>query len=304
VGFGACGGNTSCTLLSDDAGMASSFVTALNAGTATITAKLAPGSYTSPKSTQTTIFGSPSTLAIGLTPSLAWIAAGVTLDLPLIARVLSSGSPTSGQTVNYQLMKGSGTLSTPSAVTDVNGNATVTLHLAALSGDVLVSACVAPNNAPCQNLAITAVPAAAQQLQAVSGTAQNVTAGQTFQNVVVRVTDNASPAHPVAGASVVFRSAVERVPGNAPAVWFGDTAVRQPSTPVILSSSQIIVVSDGNGLANLQPSTGGFTGPVVIVGSALAGTASVPFQLQSFPVPASGSVQKTGGNLQRLRPTQ
>jgi hypothetical protein len=163
---------------------------------------------------------------------------------------------------------------------------------------------VAPNNAPCQNLTITAVPAAAQQVQAVSGTTQNVTAGQAFQAVVVRVTDNASPAHAVAGAGVVFRAAMERVPVNAPALWFGDTATHQPATPVILTSSQTAMVSDGSGLASLQPSAGASSGPVVIVGSALAGTASVPFQLQSFPVPAASSVQKAGGNLQRLRPTQ
>jgi hypothetical protein len=64
-----------------------------------------------------------------------------------------------GSTVNYQVVKGSGPLSSASPASDPNGFANTTLHLAALGGDVQVSACVAPGNKPCQIFSVTAVPA-------------------------------------------------------------------------------------------------------------------------------------------------
>ena len=45
----ACAGATSCTMLSNDSGEASTYVTPLSSGTLTVTATLAPASYASPK---------------------------------------------------------------------------------------------------------------------------------------------------------------------------------------------------------------------------------------------------------------
>ena len=167
------------------------------------------------------------------------------------------------------------------AAADNNGYASTTLSLTTLAGDVQVSACVAPVNAPCVIFNGTAVPSSGLQLQAVTGTAQVAAAGQSLHPVVVRVTDLSTPANPVAGANVVFQSTVERSgEGSSPGITGGDTTITPSPTPVILSSSQTLVPSDANGLASFQPSSGGFEGALQIVGTATAGSRQVPFTLQ------------------------
>jgi hypothetical protein len=46
--------------------------------------------------------------------------------------------------------------------------------------------------------------------------------------------------------------------------------------------SQAFVTSDANGLASIQPATGGFLGALAILGTVTAGPGSLPFQLQSL----------------------
>src|SRR5205823_1038212 len=100
---------------------------------------------------------------------------------------------------------------------------------------------------------------------------QIVQSGQIFQPAIVRVVDSSSPPHPVLGANVLFQSYVGRMPGNEPVVWTPDTAITQPRMPVILASSRATVVSDVNGLSPFPLSTGGFSGDLAVIGSALAG---------------------------------
>ncbi len=107
----ACGGAASCTILTDDSGHASTRVTVLQAAVINISALLAPASYNTPKSVQATILGTTSALDISLLSSFAWIAQGATVDIALAARLLSNGLPVAATQVNYQVVKGSGTLS-------------------------------------------------------------------------------------------------------------------------------------------------------------------------------------------------
>jgi hypothetical protein len=122
----ACGGAASCTILTDDSGHASTRVTVLQAAVINISALLAPASYNTPKSVQTTILGTASSLDISLLSSFAWIAQGATVDIALAARLLSNGLPLAATQVNYQVVKGSGTLSSASSTSDVNGFAGTT----------------------------------------------------------------------------------------------------------------------------------------------------------------------------------
>ena len=204
------------------------------------------------------------------------------MDIALAARVLSSGAPVPGSTVNFQVVKGSGTLGAASAASDANGFASSTLHLAAIAGDVQVSACVAPANLPCQIFSATAVPAAMLQLQPVGGGVQVIPAGQSFQPVVVRATDSAMPAHPVLGANVTFQVVVSRPVTAPPPVSIGGIVVTKNPAPVIVSSSQVSVLSDGSGLSTLQPAPGATRGELVVQGTAAAGTSLLPFELQSL----------------------
>jgi hypothetical protein len=282
VAFSACGGGPSCTILTDQSGQAATGLTVLTNGGITITALLAPASYANPQQVQTTIVGRSTALDISLSPAFAFVAQGSTLNLPITARVLSNGAPLSGRAVNYSVMKGSGTFSSATVITDVNGYSTSNLQVLTVGGDVEVSACVAPGNSPCQIWNATAVPSSALQRQPVSGTTQVLGVGTGFAPVTVRVTDQATPPDPVLGASVFFQSVVGRSPDDQPILWIAQSGISQPTVPVILAQSQLTLTSDVNGLASVQPTAGGIRGPVVILGAASAGPATINFQLQSL----------------------
>ena len=118
AGFSACANATTCTVVSDDNGEVSTRVTALTAGTMTITAQLAPASYSPAKQIQTTLFASNSSVDISLSSPSVWIAQGATVDVALSAKVLASGVGSSGRTVNYSITQGTGTLSSTTATTN------------------------------------------------------------------------------------------------------------------------------------------------------------------------------------------
>src|SRR4029077_3960388 len=172
--------------------------------------------------------------------------------------------------LDYQVVKGSGTLSAASPLSDANGFANSTLHIAALGGDVQVSACLAPGNKPCQIFSATAVPASALRLQPVGGSVQIHPVGQAFQPVTVRVVDSATPAHPVLGANVTFQAVVSRPVAGPPPVSIGGIVITRNPAPVIVSSSQLAILSDSAGLATFHPPVGGGPGAVLIQGTSAA----------------------------------
>jgi len=210
------------------------------------------------------------------------VAQGATVSVGLTTRVLSNGAPLSGQVVNFSLYHGSGTLNPASATTDKNGYASTSLQLSNFSAEVDGNACVGSNNNPCVGFHVFPVPSSALRLQAVAGDLQVITVGSAFQTVTVRVTDTSVPPNPVAGVGVIFQSLLGRTNNDAPIVSGGDTIITRNEMPIILGMSQASVTSDANGLASIQPSTGGFQGALAILGTVTAGSGSLPFQLQSL----------------------
>ncbi len=284
-----CGGTSSCATISDENGMASTWVTPAATGNAIITATLAPGVYNPAQSVSTALTATSSSLDIGVTTPFLWIAAGASVSTPLTARVVSLGVPKSGVTVNFAVMQGSGSLSTPSAITNSSGYASVTLTLSNFTAAVQVSVCVAPGNNPCQTIAGNAVAAAMLKLQAVAGGGQ-IVADVAFQPLIVRVTDASAPPNSVLGASVLFQSTLLRPMEDDLTQPSGDPSATPPGTPVILSMTEVSVQSDVNGLASFIPSIGSFTGALEFEIAVSAGTTgALQDQLKSFP---SG----TGGN--------
>ena len=281
-----CAGGVSCTMLTDQSGQASACATVLTPGAMTITVQLAPASYTSPQQVQTTLVGCEgcegSVFDVALVPQNESVGQGATVNLALIARVVSNGTPQSNQIVNFSLYRGSGTLNPDSATTNSNGYASTTLQLANFAAEVDGNACVGSNNNPCLGFHVFPVPSSGLLLQAVAGDIQLITIGSAFQPVVVRVTDTSVPANPVLGASVLFQSLLGRTTDNAPIVSGGDTNITTNPMPIILGMSQASVTSDANGLATMQPSTGGFQGALAILGNVTAGPESLPFELQSL----------------------
>jgi len=267
----ACNAASSCSVTTDQSGNASTWLTPAASGTAAITATLAPGVYAPAKSVGTTLYGIESSSDIGVLTPYVMVSQGASTSIPLTARVLSNGVAQSGATVDFTVVAGSGTLSAASALTNSTGYATVTVSLSPLVALVQVSACVAPANTSCAMFYANPVPLSQQNLQPVSGTGQ-VSAGQSFQPVVVRVIDSASPPNPVLGAPVVFQTTVMRPSGTPAGSGGGETNPINPAMPVILSVSQSTATSDINGLASVVPSPGTFNPPLAVSLTVTAGT--------------------------------
>jgi hypothetical protein len=290
----ACSGASSCSAVTDEGGIASTSVTPAATGVATITATLAPGVYNPSQSVSGTLSATTSSLDIGVTTPYLWVAQGATLSVPVTARVLSTGVPQSGMTVNFRIAQGTGSLSSATAVTGSTGYASVTLTLTDFTANVQLTACVAPGNSPCQTVYGNAVAAALLNLQAVSGAGQVVT-GEAFQPLTVRVTDSSTPPNPILGASVLFQSTVLRPVGSDLALIPGDLTNTQTGMPVILSASQSSVTSDANGLANFVPTVGSFTGVLEVEIQVSAGTsAALQDEVESLPGVGSGNSSTSG----------
>ena len=289
VQLSACGGAAACSVTSDESGDAATWLTPAASGVATITATLAPGVYSPSKTVSATLEAIESASDIGVSTPYLWIAQGATVSVPLTARVLSNGVPQNNITVDFTVVNGSGTLSAGSAPTNSSGYATVTLTVTQLAALVQVSACVAPGNVPCQTIYVNSVPLAQQNLQPVAGGGQ-VSTGQAFQPVVVRVTDSSSPPHPVIAAGVAFLTTVLRPGGTSPAGGGGETNPTNPVMPVILQVSQSSSTTDLNGLASTMPSGGGFSPPLEVDVGVTAGiSASLDYPLDVLPAFVAGT---------------
>jgi hypothetical protein len=284
----ACAGGSSCTVFTDEYGEASTGVTPFTSGSTTITATLAPASYSNPKYVQATVPVSSSALDIAVRAPYRWVAQDASLDIPLTARVLNNGQALSGRTVNFQVLVGGATLTADHAVTDSAGNAATTVQVRNLAGDVRVSACVAPADAPCDFLWISKVAMADLQLHAVAGSNQLVGVGSFFQPVVVRVTDSSPTPKPVEGASVNFALTEMRPDYDSYAGELDDDTGGRNGMPVILGWSQAAVLSDVNGLASIVPMASA-AGAVEIEIVATAGSSTVQTEAESMWMIASGA---------------
>jgi len=263
-----CGGASSCSALSDEAGESSSQVTPTATGQSTITIALAPASYSPPQSQQATVVGTSSALDLAAMTPMRWVGQGTTIAVPLTVEALDLGAPKANVAVNFKVTKGAAALSAGTATTGGSGFATITAQLTNQSADVQVSACVAPNNSPCQTFTLFSTAPSLWTLETVSGSSQAVPAGQAFQPLVMRVTDGSPAANPVMGVNVIFETTLERASlgGNG--------------MPIILGSSQAQAVSTQDGLAPIVPSAGNAE-PCVVFIAVSAGASAAQFQLES-----------------------
>ena len=282
VQFSACGGATSCSVLTDGAGKASTWITPTVSGTASITAALAPLSYSPPQTQQATLVASSSALDLAAIMPTRWIAQGATLAVPLTVEALDLGAPKAGVMVAFNVTNGSASLSSSSATTNSSGLATVTAQVTAIGSNVQVSACVSPGNNPCQTFTLFATPSSMWTIEIVGGDSQIVPMGQAFQSLAVRVTDGTPADDPVLGVSVTFTTTLERNPQGPGGGQQGDAMEGNGGSPVILATYTTQVVTDQNGLASTTPSVGSL-GPCDVYIVVTAGRASAQVALESVP---------------------
>jgi hypothetical protein len=266
-------------VLSDEAGESSSWVTPTATGQSTLTIALAPASYSPPQSLQATVVGISSALDLVAVTPTRWVGQGATVAVPLTVEALNLGVPKANVVVNFAITKGTASLSAGSGTTNASGFAAITAQLTNQNADVQVSACVAPNNAPCQTFTLFSTPSSLWTLERVSGSSQVVPAGQSFQPLVVRVTDGSLAADPVMGVNVTFKTTLARVPENG--------------MPVILGSSQTQVMSTLDGLASIVPSAGS-VGPCDVFIAVLAGRSTAQFQMEGVAAIVLGNPPQNG----------
>jgi hypothetical protein len=278
-----CSGASVCSVLSDAAGESSSWVIPTAIGTSTITIALAPAVYSPPQSQQATVVATSSALdLVALTPT-RWVGQGATVAIPLTVEVLDLGAPQPNVIINFKLTLGTASLSAGSATTNGLGFATITAQITNENSDVQVSACVAPNNVPCQTFTLYSTLSSLWTPELVSGSSQAATAGQAFQPLVMRVTDGSLAANPVIGVTVTFATTLGRVSpgqggGGPPG---GDALLQSEDDPVLLGSSQAQVVTDSNGLASVTPSAAN-VGPCDVFIVVSAGHSTLQFHLENL----------------------
>jgi len=118
-------------------------------------------------------------------------------------------------------------------------------------------------------------------LETVSGSPQAVLTGQSFQPLVMRVTDGSSAANPVMGVNVTFASTLARVSPDSGGQQSGDSNVGENGMPILLGSSQAQVVSAQDGTASIVPSAGS-VGPCDVFITVSAGTSTAQLQMESL----------------------
>jgi hypothetical protein len=271
---------SSCTALTDESGHAEARVTLGAPGSTTVTAQLAPAAYPN-KQVQTTVTSTTASKNISLVPIKIWGTHGMSLNVPLTARVLtSSGTPVGGQTVNFTITAGSGTLNPPIVTTGADGYAYSTLQVGSLSGEVDVLVCAAAGGMVCPALSVFQVSSSALHLQPVSGAQQAIAVGESFTPLRVRVLDSSSPPNPVFGVPISF-STTFLLPVGTSRTGPGSEPIGRNPQRVIVGSAKTTVISDADGYAAIIPPNGGGTKALDVDVAADPGNgASLQFQLQ------------------------
>ncbi len=198
--------------------------------------------------TGTGIAGPATTLvATSGTPQSQTINAG--FSNPVVATITDAGgNPVSGVTVNFAApgAGASATLSAPSAVTDANGQASVTATANGTAGSYSVTA--SATGLTDVTFALTNTVGAATTLAITSGTPQSQTEGLAFADpLVVTITD--ASGNPVSGVSVGF---------GAPAS--GASATLSAATATTDASGQASVTATANNTAGSYSVTASATG--------------------------------------------
>jgi hypothetical protein len=277
--FSVCSGLNSCSVLSDEVGESSSEITPTAIGQSTITIVLAPASYTTPQTQQATLLATSSVLDLVATTPTRWIGQGATLAIPLRVVALNLGAPKPGITINFAVTNGTATLSAATATTNSAGSAAVTANITNQNADVQVSACVAPNNAPCQIFTLFSTSASLWKLETAHGSSQFVQTGQSFQPLIMRVTDGSVADNPVMGVNVTFNTTLAQITPQSGGQG-GESMGGEGGMPVILGSSQVQVMTTVNGIASIIPSAGN-VGPCDLFIAVSAGSSTVQFQMEN-----------------------
>jgi len=236
--FGGCGGQSTCTLLTDSTGRVQTTVTGGAAGTVTLGAMEVSGGA----SVEVTIDDTTPVRTIALVNSPGYIAAGASPSWTLSLAATQDGTAAANVPITWTAASGL-SVSTNTSTTDAAGTASVTVQASNLpAGADTVSACAWTSL--CASWTVYAVDASQWNVSVASGAAQTVAASSNFSPVSLLVTD--ADGHPLQGAAVTLYQTVNAWEGVCPANG------RCPASPV-LASSKTSAISDANGLLTVTP---------------------------------------------------
>ncbi len=237
VRFGACAGST-CTVTTDATGLASTTVTALEAGSITVSAQSSVG-------TQTASFTVVARVR-SVTPVLPvlYVAADATVVWTTQVEVSDNSASTAGVLVNWNATVGAVLFSPSQSQVNTAGVAEslATVGPLATGEQATASACAWTN--VCATFAAEGVGPADWRIEIVSGAGQSVRYDDVLTPIVLRVTDTVGD--PVAGAVVEVHQTLDAWQGPCP------DRGRCPASPG--QSTQISsAVSDMDGLITVLP---------------------------------------------------
>ncbi|MCU1286505.1 MAG: putative lipoprotein [Acidobacteriales bacterium] len=269
--FPLCAKNV-CNVVTDINGEASITLTVKAAGTNTVTATLPNGN-----STTAAISGNAS-LRLAEAVQGAWVLAGSSTSSAVVVQLMNSGSPVSGQPINFTVTAGTGNLSVANAITNASGVATTQLTTSNTMTTVIERACP-PVGAACVDFVLQPVTPSNIKIKKISGDDQLLLVGQTPQPILLRVTDSSTPANPVGNVPATISGVVYRAAG--PPDCSPSDGVCRPLTQVAVSRfSQTILSNLSNGTVSYQPAIQNSWGAVRVAVIVTAGEASQQFAMQ------------------------
>ncbi len=191
---------TTCTVLTDNTGLATVTVSATAAGSITLSASVASGAAVSVSFLAVTVTHS---ITAQRTPE--YVASGAGTVFNPAVQLVSSGSSSAGVPVSWSVVFGGVTLSTSTGNSFASGTAQIAA-VANLAGGALATVQACAWTSVCASLPIIGVAPDAQLIVPSGGDTQVVSASTSLAPVTLRVVDTAG--HGVAGATVLVHQAV------------------------------------------------------------------------------------------------
>lgn len=234
-------------------------VTAPAAGSSVVTASLTNGA-----SLQAHFSGGNPAVLDALTPNLS-VAAGSTVNWTTQALALSNGTPAPGQTVSWQAATGIAPVGTASGTTNSTGIAAKALAVGPLAeGQQVSSAACLNGTTQCVSFVALGARPEYAWLEAVSGTAQTLSASATPALITLRVRD--MNGNPMAGGAVTLYQALYQ--WTAPCPPHG-----RCSQPALLATQTATAISALDGSVSFAPASIPGVG-TNLVGLAVTGNSS------------------------------
>ncbi|MEO8735633.1 MAG: IPT/TIG domain-containing protein [Edaphobacter sp.] len=237
VRFNVCGAST-CAVMTDASGFASTTVTPLIAGSIILSAASSYGIRTSSFTALARV-----RTVVPVLPVQYIAADAIVLWTPQV-NVVDNSAPTAGVLVDWQPVSGAMLVSPAQSQVNAYGIAQTMATAGPLSAGTQATGSACGWTTTCAIVAAQGVGAADWRLEIVSGAGQSVSPADSFATVTLRVTD--TTAHPVAGVVVQIHQTVDA--WQMPCPDHGRCPV-----PPEYGSAVSTAISDTNGVITITP---------------------------------------------------